>query len=142
MAGDPTQISADFLFKLREEVGSRTVLAEGAPGSRTIAHLVGGDFEGPRLHGKVEGPAGDWITHRGDGAYRLDVRLTLRTHDGAAILLTYLGIATVTPDGAMLRMAGHFDTGDERYRWLNGLQAVGVGQRIGPAVSYDVYALR
>ncbi|PYS54777.1 MAG: hypothetical protein DMG13_07010 [Acidobacteria bacterium] len=51
--------------------------------------VVGGRFEGPRVKASVQTPAGDWITNRADGSYRLDVRLTLKTDDGALILVTY-----------------------------------------------------
>jgi hypothetical protein len=44
----------------------------------------------------VQTPAGDWITNRADGSYRLDVRLTLKTNDGALILVTYNGIGQTT----------------------------------------------
>jgi len=84
----------------------------------------------------------DWITNRADGSYRLDVRLTLKTDDGALILVTYNGIGQTTDAGASLRIAPLFETGDSRYVWLTRLQAVGVGERVGTAVTYDIYALK
>ena len=104
--------------------------------------IVGGRFEGPRLKATVQAPAGDWITNRADGTYRLDVRLTLRTDDGALILVTYNGVGHTTDAGASLRTAPLFETGDPRYVWLTGLQAVGVGERVGTMVKYDIYALK
>ena len=104
--------------------------------------LVGGRFEGPRIKASVQAPAGDWITNRADGSYRLDVRFTLRTDDGALILVTYNGIGQTTPAGASLRSAPLFETGDSRYAWLTRLQAVGVGERVGTAVKYEIYALK
>ena len=74
-------------------------------GTRTIVQIVGGRLEGPRIKASVQGPSGDWITNRADGSYRLDVRLTLRTDDGALILATYNGIAQTTDAGASLRAA-------------------------------------
>ena len=35
-----------------------------------------------------------------------------------------------------------FETGDERYRWLNKLQAVGKGSLVGTTLSYELYELR
>jgi Protein of unknown function (DUF3237) len=35
-----------------------------------------------------------------------------------------------------------FETGDPRYAWLNGVQAIGVGGRERATVSYDIYALQ
>ena len=47
-----------------------------------------------------------------------------------------------TAAGASLRMAPLFETGDSRYVWLTRLQAVGVGERVGTTVKYDLYALK
>src|SRR6266550_2822418 len=130
----------DYLGTLRAETGARTVVENGPQGTRTIVQLVGGRFEGPRLKASVQTPAGDWITNRADGSYRLDVRLTLKTDDGAVILVTYNGIGQTTDGGASLRSAPLFETGDSRYSWLTRLQAVGLGERVGTAaVTYDIY---
>jgi hypothetical protein len=119
------------------------VSIEGGPhGNRVIANVVGGTFEGPRLRGRIEPPGGDWLTRRPDGSGRIDVRTTLRTDDGAAILLTYSGISRTTSSGSSIRTALLFETGDVRYSWLNTVQAVGVGARQDTTVSYDVYALQ
>jgi hypothetical protein len=132
----------EYLGRLRVETGTRTVVENGPQGTRTIVEIVGGHFEGPRVRASVQAPAGDWITNRADGSYRLDVRLTLKTDDGALILVTYNGIGQTTVGGATLRGAPLFETGDSRYAWLTRLQAVGVGERVGTTVSYDIYALK
>ena len=132
----------EYLGRLRAETGSRTVVENGPQGTRTIVPIVGGRFEGPRVKASVQMPSGDWITNRADGSYKLDVRLTLKTDDGALILVTYNGIGHTTEAGASLRAAPLFETGDSRYSWLTGLQAVAVGQRAGTTVSYDIYAIK
>ena len=138
----PHAPSFEYLGTLHAETGNRTVVENGPQGTRTIAQIVGGRFEGPRVKASVQTPAGDWITNRTDGSYRLDVRLTLKTDDGALILVTYNGIGQTTNVGASLRAAPLFETGDSRYAWLTRLQAVAVGERAGTTVSYDVYALK
>ena len=138
----PRAPAFEYLGKLRAEIGTRTVVENGPQGTRTIAQIVGGRFEGPRVKASIQVPAGDWITNRADGSYRLDVRLTLKTDDGALILVTYNGIGQTTDAGATLRAAPLFETGDSRYTWLTRLQAVAVGERVGSTVSYDVYALK
>ncbi|HEV8316129.1 MAG TPA: DUF3237 domain-containing protein [Vicinamibacterales bacterium] len=138
----PRAPAFEYLGTLRAETGTRTVVENGPQGTRTIVQVVGGRFEGPRLKASVEGPAGDWITNRADGTYRLDVRLTLRTDDGALILVTYNGIGQTTATGASLRTAPLFETGDSRYTWLTRLQAIGVGERVGTTVKYEIYALK
>jgi hypothetical protein len=138
----PRSPAFEYLGTLRAEIGTRTVIENGPQGTRTIVQVVGGSFEGPRLKASVQTPAGDWITNRADGSYRLDVRLTLKTNDGAVILVTYNGIGQATNAGASLRIAPLFETGDSRYVWLTRLQAVGVGERVGTTVKYDIYALK
>ena len=132
----------EYLGTMQAQTGTRTVVENGPQGTRTIVQIVSGRFEGPRLKAAVQIPAGDWITNRADGSYRLDVRLTLKTDDGALILVTYNGIGQTTPAGASLRAAPLFETGDQRYVWLTKLQAVAVGERVGTDVKYDVYALK
>jgi len=132
----------EYLGSMQVQTGTRTVVENGPQGTRTIVQINGGRFEGPRLKASVQPPAGDWITNRADGSYKLDVRLTLRTDDGALILVTYNGVGQTTPTGASLRAAPLFETGDQRYAWLTRLQTVAVGERVGTDVKYDVYALK
>ena len=138
----PSAPEFEYLGRLSAETGARTVVENGPQGTRTIVQIVGGRFEGPRVKATVQTPSGDWITNRADGSYRLDVRLTLKTDDGALILVTYNGIGHTTAAGASLRAAPLFETGDSRYAWLTRLQAVAVGERVGTNLTYDIYALK
>lgn len=142
MTETPATIAVKYLGTLWVDIGARSIIEDGPQGTRSIANVVGGRFEGARIKARVEPPAGDWITMRRDGTYKLDVRFTLMSDDGAVILMTYNGIGQLTDTGSSIRMAPLFETGDERYAWLNRLQAVGVGGRVGLSrVEYDVYAL-
>ena len=138
----PSAPAMEYIGTMQAQTGTRTVVENGPQGTRTIVQIVSGRFEGPRVKATVQIPAGDWITNRADGSYRLDVRLTLKTDDGALILVTYNGIGQTTQTGASLRAAPLFETGDQRYAWLTKLQAVAVGERVGTDVKYDVYALK
>ena len=140
--GAPPAPGFEYLGTVQVQTGTRTVVDNGPQGTRTIVQILGGRFDGPRLKASVQVPAGDWITNRADGSYKLDVRLTLKTDDGALILVTYNGIGQTTAAGASLRAAPLFETGDARYAWLTKLQAVAVGERVGTDVKYNVYALK
>src|SRR5947207_13934727 len=131
-AAAPRAPAFEYLGRLQADLGTRTVIANGPQGTRTIVQVLGGRFDGPRLKASVQTPAGDWITNRADGSYRLDVRMTLKTDDGALILVTYNGIGQTTPAGASLRGAPLFETGDQRYAWLPFLQAGSGGESVGP----------
>jgi Protein of unknown function (DUF3237) len=141
-----TQLEVRHLTTMRiSTAGVASVPLMGAPqGSRAVATVTGGTFEGERLTGTLpEGvAAGDWITLRPDRTIKLDVRAVLRTHDGADILVTYTGIGRPADDGFYeIRTAPLFETGDERYAWLNALQAVGIGRNHDGGVTYEVYEL-
>jgi hypothetical protein len=93
----------------------------------------------------VPGLSSDWVTMRRDGVWELDVRAAFVTDDGATVLYNYTGLAHPSPDGTRLRVRGapRFTTGDERYTWLNAIQAVSIGEAVlaESAVGYDIYGL-
>ena len=60
--------------------------------------MFGGSFEGERLSGEVLDGGNDWQSVRQDGATTLDVRIVLRTTDGALIGMTYRGLRHGPPD--------------------------------------------
>jgi hypothetical protein len=136
-------IPAEFLYRIHLDVGAPTFITGAPGGTRVIAAVTGGSFEGPKLKGTVgPAPAGDWVTVRADGTMALDVRLLLTTHDGASILVSYVGMMR-NVDGVMqARGAPSFETGDERYAWLNGVFAIGLGTAGSEGVDYDVYAIQ
>ncbi|MEO8541212.1 MAG: DUF3237 family protein, partial [bacterium] len=69
------------------------------------------------------------------------VRILLHTDDGADILMRYEGVG-VRVDGILkVTTAPLFETGDERYAWLNNVQAVAAGTSANNVVTYDVFAL-
>jgi hypothetical protein len=81
------------LFKI--EIALHPVQELGATPlrQRRIAPVSGGRFAGERLRGVVlPHGGGDWIVVRTDGAFQLDVRLTLQTDDGALIYMSYRGV--------------------------------------------------
>jgi hypothetical protein len=142
MAEAQTTLAVDYIGTATFEIGTRVILENGPQGTRAIVPIVGGTFEGPKIQARLAPPAGDWITMRPDRSYKLDVRVTWLTADGAAILMTYSGIGHLTETGSTIRSAPLFETGDPRYAWLNGIQAVGIGGRTGEArVVYEIYAL-
>lgn len=126
----------------------RTPLAE-----RLVAVVTSGHFEGERLRGTVEEGGTDWIQVRADGAFQLDVRLVLKTDDGALIGMTYRGIRhgpaevlarlgrgePVDPSEYYFRTAPFFETGDARYDWLNRIVAIATGERRADGPVYTVY---
>lgn len=140
------------------EYSADLVLHEVGPGpfgNRVIVTVTGGQVEGDRIKGTFVGAGGDWLLVGADGFGRLDVRATIKTHDGAMIYVQYHGVLEVTED--MVAILGgasnsvnygdqyfftnpRLETGDERYQWVNRTQFLGEGRLAsGPTVHYRVY---
>jgi hypothetical protein len=114
-------------------------------GTRLIVEVASATFEGERIRGKQKGvAAADWLTVGPDGTGTLDVRATLETDDGALIYSFYRGRLDVSqPLGsAPIYAAPLYETGDERYAWINKIQAVGKGTTDGQILEYEIYELR
>jgi hypothetical protein len=67
-------------------------------GTRVIAPIASGTFEGPRLRGKVLPGGADWTLLRSDGVLELDLRITLETEDDALISMTSFGFRHGPPE--------------------------------------------
>ena len=137
-----SQLPVNHLYKVTLETDGAPIMIPGAPqGTRMLIAVKGGSFDGPNMSGTVVAPGGDWVTQRSDGSIKLDVRMTLKTNDDALIFVSYNGIGNVVDGQFKARCAPVFETGDERYTWLNNIQAVGIGGLDGANVVYDIYEL-
>src|SRR6185369_9472354 len=124
-------------------------------GTRTIAAITGGTFDGPRLRGKVLPGGGDWILSRSDGVVELDLRITLETDDGASIYMTSFGLRhgppdviaalargeSVDPSTYYFRTAPRFETSAPQYAFLNRLIAIATGDRRPGGPIYTIYEI-
>lgn len=130
-------------------------IGETAAGHRGIVPITGGSFAGPRLNGDVLPGGSDWFVTRPDGSLAIDVRLTLRTQDGAHIYLSYAGYFLASPatmarfrageqlshDEYALHAIARFECGDPRYAWLNDTLAVAVGEQTLAGPIYTISAI-
>jgi hypothetical protein len=107
-----------------------------------IGEVTAARCEGERLKASMKGRASaDWLTVSPRGYGTLDVRLTLETDDGALIFASYKG--RLLFDTMTVYATPLFETGDERYAWLNLIQAVSKGQFVEPGMLvYEVFELR
>jgi hypothetical protein len=146
--------SLEYEFSYRVKVKPTLNIGAGPYGDRVVAELIGGEFEGARLKGKILSGGADWALVGPDGRARLDVRGQLVTDDGAAIYLCYFGIIEFNAKaqqalerGTGTEFADHywrtnprFETGDPRYAWLNQTLFVGEGRMLPDlVVEYRVY---
>ncbi|MGI8721932.1 MAG: DUF3237 domain-containing protein [Geodermatophilaceae bacterium] len=90
-------------------------------------------------HGRM---SHDWLTLHPDGSVSVDARLLLMTDDGAPITITYRGKSDRAPaEGGVIFTTPVFETGDECYLWLNRIQGVAKGTRVGGTLTYEMYQL-
>ena len=122
-------------------------------GARLTFVTTGGTVDGPRLKGELLPGGGDWLRVGSDGVGRVDVRATIRTHDGVLIHYEARGVIKVPADGldrlgagdvlpfteTYVRTTPTFETADERYAWLNEIVAVGYNVLSPNHIDYRVY---
>jgi hypothetical protein len=123
------------------------ILPDTPGGTRAIAEVTSFDVRGERLTGHLKGnAAADWLTISPALQGTLDVRVLMETDDGALIFVSYRGRMDLSagPDAATIHSTPLFDTGDERYAWINAIQAVAKGKvsEGGTRLDYEMYELR
>lgn len=126
------------------ELADPLVLPETPSGTRVIVEVKSFTIVGDRLKASNKGRgAADWLTIGPEGTATLDVRAVMETDDGALIYAYYQGRRDFSESmEAPLYTAPKFETGDERYRWLNKIQAVAKGTVDGSTLTYEIYELR
>jgi hypothetical protein len=140
------------LFVLREQVPPLLVVGQTPNAFRRIGIIQGGAFEGERLSGEVVS-GNDWQAVRTDSCIKLDVRLVLRTTDGALIVMTYQCLRAgppsviekldrgeeVDPASYYFRMNPMFETSAPNYDWMNRIIAIGTGHRRADGPLYSIF---
>ena len=154
LPGALTILRTQPLFVMRLDVRPiQTVGATAGDPQRRVGVVFGGSFAGDRLSGTVLDGGNDWQTLYADGAVILNVRLLLRTSDGALIGMTYRGLRHGPPDivarierGEVVDPATHyfrivpfFETGSPHYSWLNRIIGIGIGWRHEAGPLYSVF---
>jgi hypothetical protein len=143
------------LFKADIQLAPAQELGAGPLGRRRIIAITGGQFAGERLSGRVLAGGADWQVIRADGVAELDARYTLETADGALIYVRNRGFRHGSPEVLKRLAAGEnvdpahyymrttplFETGDERYAWLNRIVCVASGARRAAAVELEVFEI-
>ena len=142
-------------MQLRGDLSPALAVGETPLGARRILHFTGGSFAGERLSGEILPGGGDWVLARRDGVSELDIRMTLRTADGALIYLRANGLCEISaqdrkriesgeeidPACYYFRTTQRYETAADRYRWLNARISVGVGRRTATGMATEVFIL-
>lgn len=145
----------EHLYDMHVGLEAPHMIGQSPAGNRQTWIVTGGTFEGPRIKGEVLPGGGDWALIRSDGAIQLDVRATAKTDDGAFIHAYYSGLIKATPEVFQRIFSGEdvplaeyyfytnpmFQTGSEKYAWVNDRIAIGRGKAIPGGVEYRVWAV-
>jgi hypothetical protein len=148
-------LRTEFLFTLTGAVAPPIEIGFTPSGVRRVFPITGGTFEGPRLRGTLLPGGADQMLELSDAVVMPDVRLVLKTEDDHLILMTYVGIRhgpskvmerlargePVDPSEYYFRISPRFETGSDKYAWLNRILAVGTGHRLPAGPTYDVYEI-
>ena len=140
-------------LSLDVDLAGIVAIGDTPSGRRIVAPVKGGSFAGERLSGTVLPGGADWVIRRADGNSTIDVRLTLRTDDGATLGLTYTGrflgaagsmqrfVAGQPIDASAfsLQTVARVETGDTRYAWLNDAIIIGVGEQTASGPAYQLF---
>jgi hypothetical protein len=115
----PVAPGLEFLYTAIADCKPAIYEGQVPKGIRTPIPIVGGNFTGPRLNGKILNLGADWgLIDPRTGIFNADTRYQLQTNDGANIFIQTAG--SEQPDGSShLRMI--FETGDEKYYWMNSI---------------------
>ena len=149
------QVRTRALFNLFVQVRKPQILGTSPDGYRRVGIIANGSFEGERLSGEVLEGGSDWQRLRPDGATTIDVRLVLKTRDGALISMQYRGFRhgpaevleridrgeLVDPSLYYMRICPFFETAAPQYDWLNRILAVGIGHRNAQGALYGIFEL-
>jgi Protein of unknown function (DUF3237) len=112
-----------------------------------------GVVSGERLTGELIAGGGDWVVVGSDQIARLSVRATIRTHDGELVFVTNTGRIDLRdgigerllagerlgPSDFYARSCPLFETGSERYAWLNSIVTVALNGLAPQHVDYEIY---
>jgi hypothetical protein len=143
------------LFVLRLDVKPMIKIGETPSANRRVGVVPGGSFEGERLSGIVLDGGSDWQDVRKDGSTTLDVRLILKTNDHVVIGMSYRGVRygpaeiiqkidageVVDPASYYFRTNPLFETGSEKYSWLNRIVTIGIGHRMSTGPVYSIFEI-
>jgi len=150
------ELQSEHLMQMSAEFDDPLIITNGPVGSRRILYAKRGVFSGARLKGELLPGGGDWVRQRQDGVSELDIRFALRSEDGKLIYVTCRGLFDISPElrgriqsgGEVdpseyyFRTAVIFETGAERYSWLNRILAVGVGRRTAVGMVTEVFTIK
>ncbi|RYP42267.1 hypothetical protein DL767_000431 [Monosporascus sp. MG133] len=117
---DPVPPPLTHLLTASVTAGTTIVIGPEAGGTRVALPIAGGTFTGARLNGTLLPVGVDTGLVTADNKFYPDGTAILQTTDGANIIFRDKGYQT----GLNIYGSATFETGSEKYAWLNTVVAV------------------
>jgi hypothetical protein len=144
----PPNPELEFVFELRADLETALELGQTPRGFRRLIPIVGGEFDGPSIRGRVLPGGADWQVVRSDGIAEVDAQYALQTDKSELIYVRNRGIRHGTDEVMKRVMAGEtmepslyyfrttptFETAVPRYSWLMRSIFICSGERHARAV--------
>ena len=114
-------LRTEFVFEAYVTIGVPVKVGTSKDGYRQMIPITGGQFEGPRIEGKVMPGGGDWQRVRADGVMEIEAHYIIETDDGAKIVVRNNGVGVASPEGGepYVRTVPEFEAPKGPYDWLN-----------------------
>jgi len=153
---EPPPLETRLVCRLRGELGPVQEIGTVSAGRRRVVPIAGGRADGPLLAGEILPGGADWQMVAPDGSAAIEARYTLRTDDGALILVHSRGVRggdpavlarlaagePVDPRDYYFRTLVTLETSAPAHAWVNGRLFIAVAAREPSAVVIDLYELR
>lgn len=148
----PEAPALSFFATVTIHVAEPLELGRMSVGSRRIIPIVGGEFRGPTVSGRVLAGGADFQTVRSATTAVLEARYALETDEGERIAVDNLGIRNgsaedvaalvegrpVPPERLYFRSVPQLQ-GSGRWSWLEDRMFLGAGRRYPDRVELDVF---
>jgi hypothetical protein len=150
---EPPPLKLSLVCRIEAQLGTVQEIGETRAGRRRVVAIAGGTVAGTRLSGEIVPGGADWQLVAADGSAAIEARYTLRTHDGALILVHSRGVRNGDPAVLARLAAGEdIDAGEYYFRtlvtletaapahaWVNDRLFLAVAARMPAAVAIDLY---
>jgi hypothetical protein len=140
--------TTELALELYVTLSPRVEVGESDDGVRQFIPITGGRFSGAGIRGEVMPGGADWQTRRRDGVVEVNALYSIRTDDGAVIVVDNRGIIVPPPPAAgggaapatgYVRTSPRFHAPQGKYDWLNKTVFIGT---ITPATGGGAVIIR
>lgn len=124
----------EFVYEAIVDIADVQNLGQSLQGQRFIVNILGGEFSGPRMKGRVLPGGADRQLLRPDGIKELDALYEIQTDDGTVITVhNQVVVDTPASEQRYARSVVKFRAPVGQYEWLNRRIFVGTLKSLKPS---------